>query len=57
LIDNQINLLRTAEHEKLALEMRLLQQVRVATKQLLVVTNENFKEFPIRRKYFQDRKR
>jgi hypothetical protein len=35
----------TAEHEKLALEMRLLQQDKVAIKQLLVVTIENFKKF------------
>jgi hypothetical protein len=53
LIINQINLLGTAEHEKLALEMRLLQQVRVATKQLLVVTIENFKKFPLTGKNFR----
>jgi len=37
--------LLAAEHEKLGLEMRLLQQDKVATKQLLVVTIENFKKF------------
>jgi hypothetical protein len=44
----------SAEQEKLALEMRLLQQDRVATKQLLVVTDENFNEFHFKRKNFQN---
>ena len=49
--------MRTAEHEKLALEMRLLQRIGLRLKQLLVVTEENFKEFPLRKKNFKNAKK